>query len=117
MKPISLTAEFKRRELLDSAAKAAIDAGLDLFWHHANQCYMIVEGSSERKWNPQLPDDSLVLAVLLGLAVEINLKSGSTKCCLVGSFFSCTVPHNGVAIGATCYAILRTAAALGRGLE
>lgn len=55
------------RELLELAAKAA---DYRVFWHHANQCHMIVEGVSERKWKP-LEDsgDALRLAVKLELDI------------------------------------------------
>lgn len=63
----------KYRELLELAANAA---GYMVFWHHANQCYMIVEDGSERKWKPLFNgDDSLRLAAKLLISVEINQAS------------------------------------------
>lgn len=48
------------RELHELAAKAA---GYEVTWHHANQCYMITEGASERRWLPLDDDgDSMRLA-------------------------------------------------------
>lgn len=116
------------RELLELAAKAAC---YEVYWHHANQCYMIVEGSSERKWKPlSNGHDSLQLAAKLLMNVEINkasvivclppLESGFTP----PPIFEYPVSDYDEDFNvnyfrhyeATCLAILRAAAEIGKEL-
>lgn len=96
------------RELLELAAKAA---DYRVFWHHANQCHMIVEGVSERKWKP-LEDsgDALRLAVAAGLRIEIDTIFDKTHCVVLRDTNWCTAPHNDDPNAATCLAIVHAAA-------
>lgn len=62
------------RELHELAAKAA---GYDVFWHHANQCYMIVEGNSESKWEP-LDNDGDAFRLMIDCNLTICADGLST---------------------------------------
>jgi len=116
------------RELLELAAKAA---GYEVYWHHANQCYMIVEGSSERKWKPlSNGHDSLQLAAKFLMSVWIN-KAAVIVCSpqLESGFTPPPVFEYPISdydedfninyrrhYEATCLAILRAAAEIGKEL-
>lgn len=64
----TLNDEF--RQLVGDAARAA---GCSVCWHHANQCFMMTEGASERKWRPEASgEDSLGLAARQRITISHN---------------------------------------------
>lgn len=105
------------RELLELAAKAA---GIYLEWDGPPSQWVPIyyEGKTYHSWNPLEDDgDALRLAVKLGMWFDVLLTHGATEASYGEGYDMLLEHHNDDPYAATRRAIVRAAAAIGKGME